>query len=105
MGVSEHAGEFAGRPVREYDPARGLGKAAAANAWKRSVDYDAPEPLTHLLARLLKDPEAARVAALVIGSWGEGMTDGEEATREIVETLAAARGRLPALTAIFLGDI
>jgi uncharacterized protein (TIGR02996 family) len=64
-------------------------------------DYD--EDIVPKLESLLAEPAAGLLQALVIGCWG-----GEDANAEsdgVVDTLIAARGRLPNLRALFLGDI
>jgi hypothetical protein len=107
MTINEHIEEFAGLSVREYAPQKGGGlERPEAHAWKLSLGYDAydaKEPLTNMLARFLAEPGVDKVKAIVIGAWEE-MGSGPNSAG-LVEALVAARGKLPALTAVFLGDV
>ena len=100
--IEEHADEFAGLPVRDYDPEAGIGDPTGA-IHRLRVDYDAEEPFSVLLARFLEEPNAGQAVGLVIGAW-QG-DDSEASSAPVVEALVAARERLPALRALFLGDI
>lgn len=106
MTIEEHATEFAGYPVRDYDPEKGIADADAA-AYRLTVEYDAGESgetMTALLARFLEDPASSRVRALVIGAW-ESVYDSSNSTEPIVEALVASAASLPALRALFLADV
>ena len=60
--------------------------------------------LTDVLAQFLAEPGSEEARGLVIGLWEEAFSDPAGAGR-IVAALVAARDRLPALRALFLGDI
>ena len=62
------------------------------------------ERLVDVLARFVADPGAEKAPGLVIGIWESAFEDPAGA-RRIVAALVAARDRLPALRALFLGDI
>ncbi len=105
MTISEHVEEFAGLPVRDFDPDEGL-TDPAKTAYRLALTYDAAEDgatMGGLLSRLFDDPACEKVAALVIGDWNP--IENEAGAAEIVASLAAACDRLPGLRAIFLGDI
>ena len=102
MSVGSHAEEFAGLPVREFDVEAGIEDAAGV-AYRLFVDYDSETPFDEVLARFLEDPATDRVRALIIGSWQAD--DAGVGSEAIVEALVAGRDRLPALEALFLGDI
>ncbi|MDT0265166.1 STM4015 family protein [Streptomyces sp. DSM 44915] len=109
MTVGDHAEEFHELPVFEFpetvqgpDDAGEL-PAADAVAWRIRVDsYDNKEEWPDALARFLAAVDTTRVRALVVGAWGEVYDKGPQAA---IEALVAARDRLPALRAVFLGDI
>jgi hypothetical protein len=106
MTIEEHAETFAGRPVRDYDPAEGL-QEPAGTIYRLRVEYDGAESgetMIGLIARFLEEPEAGRVPGLVIGSWEEVYED-NGSSEPIVEALVAARETLAGLRALFLGDI
>lgn len=106
MLLYEHATEFAGMPVVEWEPGTRL-VDPANNAYRVSLSYD--ESLggaswEQKFKALLADPGAREVKALVVGVWGDlsGPLGGSSKT---VEALAAASGGLSSLRALFLGDI
>lgn len=74
-----------------------------AVAWRVSGDvYDADENWTDAFARFCSTVDTTRVKALIVGAWEEAYDTDASA---VVEALAAARERFPALRAVFLGDM
>jgi hypothetical protein len=102
MSIEEHAVEFAGLPVRDYDPEVGIDNPAGT-IYRLSVGWDSEESITELLARFLEEPDVGRSPGIVIGAWHGD--DSGASSEEIVEALVAARDQLPELDSIFLGDI
>ena len=106
MLLYEHATEFAGMPVVEWEPGTRL-VDPANNAYRVSLSYDESEggaSWEEKFKALLADPGAREVKALVVGVWGD-LSGPLEGSSKTVEALAAASGRLPGLRALFLGDI
>lgn len=106
MAISEHVVEFAGLPVSDYDPEAGITEPAT-RAQRLALDYDATDAgatFEGLFEQFLSDPGAREVGALVVGDWGAAYS-ADNSSAPIVAALAAARDRLPALRALFLGDI
>src|SRR5919199_1803102 len=106
MLLYEHATEFAGMPVVEWEPGTRL-VDPANNAYRVSLSYDESEggaSWEEKFNALLADPRASEVQALVVGVWGD-LSGPLGGSHETVEALAAASGRLPGLRALFLGDI
>ena len=106
MTISEHDEEFAGLPVRDYE-AGGTIDDPTGVAHRLSIGYDEAESggtIHALLGRFLDDPASIRATALVIGEW-ESIADGGSDSASIVGAIAAASPRLPALKAVFLGDV
>jgi len=103
--ISEHLTSFAGQPVQDWQP--DAGPIDPSIFYRLSLSYDEAqggEQWSDCLAALLDHPAAAALEGIVVGAWGEMFDEAEEAAR-VVESLVAARDRLPRLRAIFLGDI
>jgi hypothetical protein len=106
MSVYEHATEFAGRPVQEWEPGTQL-VDAANNAYRVGLSYEEAEGGTsweEKFEALLAEPGSGEITALVVGVWGD-LTGTLGNSGEVVAALAAAAGRLSSLRALFLGDI
>jgi hypothetical protein len=104
MTISENLTKFYDRAVVDYDPDAGLADRGAAVRLRLS--YEAHEDgttFTDLYTRFLKAPIAGDIEALVIGMWNPAQ-EGDTAER-VVENLVSTREHLPALKALFLGDI
>ncbi len=72
-------------------------------AWRVAVDaYESEEPWQDAFARFVRSVDTTRVRALIVGAWSEPYETGPDA---VIEALLAARDRLPALRALFLGDM
>jgi hypothetical protein len=104
--IGEHIDTLEGRPVRDFDPERGVEDPTGtlyrlSLSWERSKEK---ESLTDILAQFLDDPRAGQVSGIVIGMWEDPFESAVGSDR-IVAALVAARQRLPSLKAIFLGDI
>jgi hypothetical protein len=104
MSEGENLTQFYGRDVVDYDPESGL--ADSAPAIRLRLSHEACRDgttFTDLYARFLKEPIVGDVEALVIGMWNK-YQEGDTAER-VVENLVSTREHLPALKALFLGDI
>ncbi|MEV4613312.1 STM4015 family protein [Kitasatospora sp. NPDC049258] len=105
MAISEHAEHFHDLPVFALVPALDEGAAlpdAAEVAWKIGLDYDSEQTFEQRWQQFLDRVDTERVRALVIGAWWQ---DEQEPAQETVELITAAAGRLPALRALFFGDV
>jgi hypothetical protein len=126
MGIYEHATEFAGLPVQDWEPATEIvdptgtiyrvsvswEEAESGKRWteklaeflglkRRSPEPAGPRPTK--LDAFLADPASAQIPGIVIGAWEEVASSTD--VGPVIEALIAAREQLPALRAIFLGDI
>jgi hypothetical protein len=109
MTIGSHLEEFHDLPVHRF-PKSVKGPEGAADlpapesvAWSIAVDsYDSEEAWEEAFARFLASVDTEKVRALVVGAWSDAYDNGPE---EIVRSLVAAKDRLPALRALFLGDI
>lgn len=105
MSIYENLNEFAGRPVKDFDPEVGLADPKGV-AYRIRLDYDESDGGGKWLdkfAALTASPEARELEALVVGTW-EDVSSGTGSVA-IVEGLAAARDKLPGLRHLFFGDI
>ena len=105
--IDDYLESFAGLPVSDYTS--GDTGADAADlppadsvAWRIATDWDDSHPFTELWTAFLDTVAADRVRAVVIGSWwGDDYSD----VRPVLDALIASADRLPALRALFLGDM
>jgi hypothetical protein len=108
MGFYEHATEFAGLPVVDWDPEAGI-VDPTGTIYRLGLSWDEGEEgvrWTDKFATFLDDPAVGSITGLVVGPWTAMLGAGEEdASASVVEALVAARDRLPHLKAIFLGDV
>ncbi|GAB2933830.1 STM4015 family protein [Streptomyces heilongjiangensis] len=109
MTIGSHLREFHELPVVRFpDSVKGPGDtgqlpAPGEVAWSVAVDaYDSEEGWEDAFARFLASIDTTKVRALVVGAWSEAYDSGPE---PVIEALVAAKDRLPALRALFLGDI
>ncbi|MCX2180302.1 STM4015 family protein [Streptomyces sp. SKN60] len=113
MTIGNYLRVFHDLPVFEFPAPGGKAEAAeqselpdpAAVAWRLSAPtYAEPEDeeWEQLFPRFLDTVDTAKVRAVVVGGWDEAY---ENSSAAIVEALVAAKDRLPALEAVFLGDM
>ncbi|MEV7597166.1 STM4015 family protein [Kitasatospora sp. NPDC089797] len=113
MTVNNHLEQFHGLPVFDFvqalteaEEADGAQPArlpdAAAVAWRIGLDYEAEQTWAECWQQFLTAVDTERVTALVIGQWAPEEPD---SFQEPLAALVAAAPRLPALRALFAGDI
>ncbi|MFF1421444.1 STM4015 family protein [Streptomyces sp. NPDC058220] len=105
MTISNHLQELYGLPAFDFPGAEATAElpAPASVAWRVSVDsYEAEEQWEEAFARFTDAVDTTEVRALIVGSWSDAYESGPG---EVISALVAASGRLPALRALFLGDI
>lgn len=113
MTINDLQNEFHGLPVVEFpiDTADTADTADAAPAvpaegpvaWRISVpSYDAEIEWPQAFEKFLSTVEPASVQAIVVGGWSDPY---EESSADVVAALVAAAGELPALRALFVGDM
>jgi hypothetical protein len=106
MGIYEHLATFVGYTITDREPGQPL-KDPATTGYALRIDWEASEEgtrWTDIFADFLKTANVEKVEALVVGAWD--FQHGEDAdSARVVEALVAAHPRLPALKALFLGDI
>ncbi|MFD8751617.1 STM4015 family protein [Kitasatospora sp. NPDC059577] len=103
MTVSHHIERFHELPIHEFTPEDTRPQpAAGAVAWRLSVDYGSEQGFGQLWQSFLRAVDPAGVRAVVIGPWWQ---DGYTSVHAVVEAVTAEAGRLPALEALFLGEV
>ncbi|WP_431971348.1 STM4015 family protein [Nocardia sp. bgisy134] len=112
MTIGDHLQEFGGLPAFTFPDAETDAKKKQnsvvlpepdAVAWRLSVEtYDAKETWVECFARFLGAVDTTKITALIVGTWDDVYGNGPD---EVIEALCAAEDRLPALRALFLGDI
>ena len=104
MTISDHPDEFEGHPVRDFDPQEGVADTSIAYRLRLGWDdYEEGIRILDLLQKILADPRAAELEALIIGDWGQ-VGSGRQPD-DVIDALVSARGRLANLKALFFGDI
>ncbi|MEU3573246.1 STM4015 family protein [Kitasatospora sp. NPDC036755] len=103
MAVSRHIERFHELPIHEFTPADARPRpAAGAVAWRLSLEYGSKQDFIQLWQSFLEQVDPAGVRAVVIGAWWQ---DGYTSVRTAVEAVTAQAPRLPALEALFLGEV
>ncbi|MGW6454503.1 STM4015 family protein [Streptomyces sp. NPDC055078] len=111
MTISSHLQELHGLPVFDFPQTLQSGDKTglppeSTVAWRIAVDPygdgDTDEEWEQAFARFLGTVDTTEVRALVVGPWAETEEDSPDS---VVAELAGARAKLPALRAVFLGDI
>ncbi|MGW5421157.1 STM4015 family protein [Streptomyces sp. NPDC003943] len=107
MTIRDYLREFHGLPVFQF-PVPGVPAELPdpdAVAWRlfaATYAEDDDELWQPLFERFLATVDTTRVRAIVVGGWDEAY---DTSSAAIVEALAGAKDRLPALEAVFLGDM
>lgn len=100
MTISTATTRFAGLPVQQFTTDTDTPVDPASVAWKIATDWDGgTDRFVADLAALTETPWAGRVTALLLGQWSEA-SDPLPAG-QVAPLLTA----LPALTALFVGDM
>lgn len=102
MAIYEHLPAFGGFQVVSWAPGDGLPDPQTSIARIRT-DWDGALPWTDLFRAFLTLPGVEQTPGLVVGYWGTD--DSSAPPDEVVEALVSARAQLPALRALFVGDI
>jgi hypothetical protein len=101
MSFYEHLQEFAGKPVVDYDAESPPDLRTTIPRLR--VEYDSETTALDQFNDLLQQPHADQLTGLVIGAWSGEMYDSSPS--DMLEGLVAAADQLPALKALFIGDI
>lgn len=100
--IYENLNEWQGYAVRDYELGETLADPKAV-AYRLRTDWDAETPVLDQIAALVTSPGAEAIECLVIGAWQGDDTSTDSG--DVIQALAAARGKLPNLRHLFFGDI
>ncbi|CUI03510.1 STM4015 family protein [Massilia sp. P8910] len=101
MSISESTVTFFNKTVTEYDSEEPV-ELSAHIVYRLSLDYDEEGTMTELIEEFLGRVDKSRLDALIIGKWSD---DCDESSASIVNVLVAHAAELPALRALFIGDM
>ena len=104
MTVNETLERFFGKPVVEFrmgDTVADRG-AVRTHAFRLAQDYDSAESQRELLDAFLAQVDTTTLDALIIGAWSEAH---DTSPQDFLEALIERRAELPALRALFVGDM
>lgn len=106
MTINDLQNEFHGLPVVEFPIDTDAAPAVPGQgpvAWRITVPtYEAPMEWPEAFAKFRAAVDPSSVQAIVVGSWADPY---EESSANVVKALALAAEELPALRALFLGDM
>lgn len=97
-----HAEQFANQQVVEFDSYASI-IDPVGTAYALRYDYDEAKDVVDKLERLLQNPKAGEIEALVFGRWSEQMYDNSSSS--LVNALVDAKQQLSSLKALLIGDI
>ena len=100
MTIGEYSQTFRGKRVVNFS--MGDTPAGGDVVYRLTQDYDSSESQRELLDSLLSQIDPSTLEALVIGAWSEAQ---EQSPAGYLDALIEYRDRLPALTALFVGDM
>ncbi|MBM7366469.1 STM4015 family protein [Gordonia hydrophobica] len=102
MTVNDTFTEFHGLPIIEFSPEKPAAPQGPV-AWRISVStYDAEISWPEAFSAFLDQVDPATVTAIVVGGWADPY---DKSSAEVVQAIIDAAPRLPALRALFLGDM
>ncbi|MGH8080732.1 MAG: STM4015 family protein [Lysobacter sp.] len=100
MTIGEYSQIYRGKRVVNFS----IGDTPAGGdvVYRLTQDYDSAESQRELLDSFLSQIDAANLEALIIGPWSEAH---EESPSGYLDALIEYRAKLPALKALFVGDM
>ena len=102
--IHEHVTTFDGKAVQDFAGPGSIGDLAGT-APRVRCEYDGEHTVAQYLGQLLEEPGATAMEALVIGLWLENGEAYQVSPQPAIDLLVARRAGLPALRALFIGDI
>jgi len=99
--ISESTETFFNKTVTAYDPASPV-DLSGDKVYRLSLEYDDERKMSELFEQFLQSADKSKLDSLVIGMWGEPY---EESANDIIAALVARAPELPALRALFIGDM
>lgn len=100
MTIGEYSQIFRGKRVVNFS--MGDKPAGGDVVYRLTQDYDSAESQRDLLDSFLAQVDPSSLEALIIGAWSEAQ---EESPQGYLDALIEYRDKLPALKALFVGDM
>jgi hypothetical protein len=104
--INDHAQDLAGKPVKQWEPQQAI-QDPTGTVYRIALSYEeseAGETWEKKFAAFLIEPAASEVTGIVVGLWSD-TSKGVLSSSPVIESLVAAREKLPNLRALFIGDI
>lgn len=101
MVISAYNDQFFGRKVVDFSMGDSI-TASSDVVYRLYQEYESKESQQELLNDFLGKVDPATLEALLIGAWSEAQDD---SPRGYLDALIARRAELPALKALFIGDM
>ncbi|SFG64435.1 Leucine Rich repeat-containing protein [Duganella sp. CF458] len=101
MTISESTETFFNKTVTAFDPALPV-DLSGDKVYRLALEYDDERKMPDLLDQFLQSADKSKLDALVFGMWGEPY---EESADDVIAALVAHAPELPALRALFIGDM
>lgn len=102
MTIDTTADRFYNKTVVDYHAGDDV-QVLESQVYRLALDYDDEgEALVDLLREFLAKADKSQLDALVIGMWNEPY---EESVQDVLDLLVAEKDNLPALKALFVGDM
>ena len=104
MTVNHTLERFFGKPVVEFRMGDTIAdrQAVRTHAYRLTQEYESGESQRELLDAFLAQVDTTAVEALVIGAWSEAH---DTSPQDYIDALIERRAELPALRALFVGDM
>jgi hypothetical protein len=104
MTVNQTQDRYLGKPVVEFRMGDTIADPASVrtHVYRLAQDYDSAESQRDLLDAFLAQVDMAAIEALIVGAWSEAH---EASPEDYLEALIERRAELPALRALFIGDM
>ena len=101
MTISDSTTTFHNKKVVQYDPDMALDPAPGV-VYRLALAYDDKRKMPEMIAGFLAKADKSTLDALIIGMWGDPYEAGAD---EIIAALASHAPALPAMRALFIGDM
>jgi Leucine Rich repeat len=104
MTVNQTQDRYLGKPVVEFRMGDTIADPASVrtHVYRLAQDYDSAESQRELLDAFLAQVDAAAIETLIVGAWSEAH---DESPQGYLDGLIERRAELPALRALFVGDM
>jgi hypothetical protein len=93
--------EWHGKAIVDWEPKAGA-ILNGSTGYRVSYEWENGSDWLDCFAKFLESPHIESVTMLIVGNW---LPDNDNKINDVLQSVVAARDRLPNLTAIFMGDL